>query len=165
MGWGHWYDFLDFIDYNLAVLVGKVPAGFFVEVINGGDEVVVNNVTNPFEDSICHNVQTTKIPDTSLSVEVLAGLLPPVIKPQSEDFVIFVGNIVLYLRSAWLGFWSCIGDSKHVPKLFRIAEVAADTRRSWRTMRTRLISSIVAAADSCGILLSAEHKSEVYKPE
>lgn len=56
MGRGHWFNFLDFIDYNLAVFFGKVPVGFFVEVINGGDEVVVDGVTSPSEDGICHNV-------------------------------------------------------------------------------------------------------------
>ena len=38
-------DFLYFADYGLA----NMPEGFFIEVVNGSDEIVVSSVADQFE--------------------------------------------------------------------------------------------------------------------
>ena len=82
------------------MLISKIPMGFFVEVIDRGNKVVVGRVADLFEGIVQHYIQGAIVSDTMVPMDVLAGLLPPIVKPLSERFVIFIWNIVLYLRSA-----------------------------------------------------------------
>jgi len=96
-----------------------MPTGFFIEVDNGSDEIVVGSVADQFEGIIQHNVRTARTPNAVLSECVLVGLLAPVTEPLSEYFVVFVGNVVLRPQPMRLDSLSRVGHLKHI---FRIAE-------------------------------------------
>jgi len=112
-------DFLYFVDYGLAIFTRKVPAGFFIEVVNGSDEIVVGSVADQFECFIQHHVRIAKTPGAVLSVRVLASLSSPAIEPLSKYLVVFVGNVVLRLRPMRPSSRYRVGD---LYRIFRIAE-------------------------------------------
>jgi hypothetical protein len=79
------------------MFIDQMPAGFFVEVVNGSDEIVVGGITDPVKKMICHNVRIAKMFDKKRAISSCTGRLAPVIEVPSELFIIFVRNIVLYL--------------------------------------------------------------------
>ena len=122
----------DFVDNSLAMFIDRLLAGFFVEIVNGSDEIVVGGVTDPVKEMICHNVRIANVFDKRRAISIYVGLLAPVVKVPSELLIIFVWNIV-YFRSAQLSLWWWARNSEHIFELFRVAEITTDARSSWRT--------------------------------
>lgn len=50
------YDLLDFVDQSLTIFFDKMPTGFFVEVVDRSDEVVVSGSTDLIEEAIRHEI-------------------------------------------------------------------------------------------------------------
>jgi len=125
------YDFLNCVNDGLAISVSKVPTSFFVEIANGVDETVMGSIADLLESAIQHGVRTAKIPDARLSRIDLAGVPPPVIEPLLKGIIIFVRNVILYLRPAKLSLWSRIRSLKYSLELFRIAEITANAGWPW----------------------------------
>jgi hypothetical protein len=91
------YDLLDFFNNCFAVSIGKVPTGFFTEVIDRSDEVLVGSVADLAEDLICHNIRTTKLSDKGHAVVLLADHSPPVTEPPAKFVIVLIWNVILYL--------------------------------------------------------------------
>jgi hypothetical protein len=102
----------------LAISIREIPAGFFIEVVNGSDEIVVGSVADFVKDIICHNGRTAEIFDRKWAIKIYVGLLPPVFEPLSKFLVVFVGSVVLYTRLARPSFWLWVWDLRHFFEFF-----------------------------------------------